>query len=76
MGDKSSSEQSKGNDANFGIKGDVKSFQQLSSSADAAKKKRNDNHIEKAFGALSDAARDHFGGAGHQDQGSSGTRPQ
>lgn len=57
----------------YGIKSDVKTLQQLSSSGNAAKGKRQENHKEKAIGALGSAILEQFQGGGNQ--GSSGQGP-
>lgn len=51
-----------------GVKADVKSLQQLSSSGLAAKKKREENHVEKGLRALAQAVQEQFGGGEGDDQ--------
>lgn len=56
MADKSQTEQHEGREATVGISGDVKSLQQLSSSAKAALEKRNQIKNAKAKRMLDEAA--------------------
>ncbi|GIK00027.1 hypothetical protein Aspvir_004040 [Aspergillus viridinutans] len=52
---KDSSDQSKGKEAMVGIKSDVKTLKQLSSSGAAAKKKREDNQVDRGMRAIEGA---------------------
>ncbi|KAE8149393.1 hypothetical protein BDV25DRAFT_2891 [Aspergillus avenaceus] len=47
-------------EATVGVKADVKTLQQLSSSGRAAQKKRDDNQARKGFMALDDAMERHL----------------
>lgn len=47
-------------------KADVKTLQQLSSSGKGGQDKRQENHKERALGALDSAIKDHFQGGGYQ----------
>lgn len=47
-------------EAIIGVKADVKSLQQISSSGRAAQRKREDNHAQKAFSALDEAFKNHI----------------
>lgn len=58
MPDKHPSEQSKGEKAIVGVKADVKTLQQLSSSGQAAKAKRNKNQVDRFMGFLGEAVKD------------------
>lgn len=60
MADRSSSNKTTVKEAVYGIKGDVKTLQQLSSSGEAARKKRQENHKERIMGALGEAVRTQF----------------
>jgi hypothetical protein len=44
----------------IGVKANVKSLQQISSSGRAAQRKREDNHAQKAFSALDEAFEKHI----------------
>lgn len=72
MADQSPSSKSTTEEAVYGIKADVKTLQQLSSSGKAAQDKRQENHKDKAMGALGSAIREHFQQGGNQE--SSGKR--
>lgn len=74
MSDKSPPDQSKGKEAIVGVKADVKTLQQISSSGQAAKEKRNANQVGRIMGALGEAVRDEFEGGENQDQGKSDER--
>ncbi|GIJ86956.1 hypothetical protein Asppvi_005855 [Aspergillus pseudoviridinutans] len=70
MADQASSDQNKGKEAVVGIKADVRTLQQLSSSGQAAKKKREENQVEKGMRAIGGAIQAHLQ-QGSQSQGSS-----
>ena len=59
MADRSSSSQSTVKEAVYGVKANVKTLQQLSSSGQAAQEKRKENHKERAMGFLDAAVKDH-----------------
>lgn len=73
MSDKSPPDQSK-EKATVGVKADVKTLQQLSSSGQAAKEKRNANQVARITGALGEAVRNEFHGREDQGQGNSDER--
>lgn len=60
MADKDPSDQSKGKKFMVGIKSDVKTLQQLSSSGATAKKKREDNQTERGMRAIAGAIQAHL----------------
>ena len=68
MADKASSEQSKGKEATVGVKADVKTLKQLSSSGAAARKKRDENQADRGMRAIGSAIEDHL-----QQEGSQGS---
>lgn len=69
MAEQSSSEKPAVKEAEYGIGGSLKTFQQLSSSGGAARKKRQDNHKERIMGALGDAIQEQLSkGEGKQKQ--------
>jgi hypothetical protein len=72
MADQPPSDKDKGKEAMVGVKGDVKILQQLSSSGQAAQKKRIDNQIEKGMNALGAAIQGQFRPEECKDQGKSG----
>jgi hypothetical protein len=58
-------------EATVGVKADVKSLQQMSSSGRAAQRKRDENHAQKGFHALNEAVEKHLeqeGKDGPQDR--------
>jgi len=70
MAERSSSGENAVQEAVYGIKSDVKTLQQLSSSGKAAQDKRRANHKEskeRAIGALDSAIKDHFDGGANQN---------
>lgn len=58
--------ESTANEAVYGIKAGVKTLQQISSSGKAAQEKRQENHKERAMGALDSAIKQHFQGDGEK----------
>lgn len=59
MADQPSSGKPDVQETTYPIKGDLKTFQQLSSSGMAARKKRQDNQKKRIVGALEDAISQH-----------------
>ncbi|KAG2002110.1 hypothetical protein GB937_009778 [Aspergillus fischeri] len=70
MADQASSDQSKEREAVVGIKADVRTLQQLSSSGQAARKKREEHQVEKGMRAIGGAIQAHLK-QGDESQGSS-----
>lgn len=66
MDKSTSSGESTTKEAVYGIKGDVKTLQQLSSSGKAAQEKRRENHKERAMEALDSAIKAHVQGGANQ----------
>ncbi|KAJ5803737.1 uncharacterized protein N7518_000040 [Penicillium psychrosexuale] len=60
MAEQSSSETPVVEEVKYGIGDSLKTFQQLSSSGGAARKKRLDNHKARIMGALGDAIQEQF----------------
>ncbi|KAJ5215218.1 uncharacterized protein N7498_001625 [Penicillium cinerascens] len=60
MSDKREADHPKIEEAIVGVKADVKSLQQISSSGRAAQRKREENHAQKAFSALDAALEKHL----------------
>ncbi|KAK2808547.1 hypothetical protein FQN50_004579 [Emmonsiellopsis sp. PD_5] len=53
-------------EATVGVKADVKTLQQLSSSGIASRKKREENHAQKGFKAVGEAVERYFGSGGEE----------
>lgn len=70
MAERSSSDKATVKEAVYGIKGDVKTLQQLSSSGEAARKKRQENHKERIMGALGEAVQTQFSNEGTKQEDS------
>lgn len=71
MHDKSEAGKAKIEEAIVGVKADVKSLQQISSSGRAAQRKREENHAQRGFRALDEAFEKHLeqeGKGGPQDK--------
>ncbi|KAJ5712958.1 uncharacterized protein N7483_010139 [Penicillium malachiteum] len=60
MSDEREAEKPQIEEAIVGIKGEVKSLQQITSSGRAAQRKRVENHAQKAFSALDAAFEKHL----------------
>lgn len=71
MADQSTTGKQKGEEAVVGVKGDVKSLQQLSSSGQAARRKREENHVDRGMGAIGEAIQSELGEAS-SNKGKSG----
>ncbi|PYH94295.1 hypothetical protein BO71DRAFT_398969 [Aspergillus ellipticus CBS 707.79] len=70
MADKTPVDENEGQEAVVGVRADVKTLQQLSSSGQAAREKRKINQTERIMGALGDAVKDEVGGGvDSQDRG-------
>jgi hypothetical protein len=60
MAEQASSDHNKGREAVVGVKADVRALQQLSSSGQAARKKREENQVEKGMRAIGGAIQAHL----------------
>lgn len=70
MADESDRDKTKVEEAQIGVKADVKTLQQLSSSGRAAQAKREENQVQKGFRSLGEAVQEQFGegGSGNQER--------
>lgn len=71
MPDKREAGKAKIEEATVGVKADVKSLQQITSSGRAVQRKREENHAQKGFRALDEAFEKHLeqeGKGGPQDR--------
>ena len=74
MPDKREAEEVKVEEANVGVKADVRSLQQITSSGRAAqRKKREENHAQKGLRALDEAFKRHLN---EESKGRSQERPR
>ena len=71
MADNASADQSKGEEAIVGIKSDVKTLQQLSSSGAAAREKREKNQVDRGLRAIAGAFQADLQQEGNRNQGPS-----